>query len=395
MTPSSNIKPNHSNWLGKIGMVLIKVKDQDFINSLEYAWEEKENNDRYYEHVIDIHRDIERVLRKCPDIKNLRWLRDLRKEHFEPFNHHNAADDDYFLQESSASLYFELFLPKSERSYAFDVRYYENVIEKAHVIYNGMFFLAFAEIAGETSPALFGQEIREFLCSRLVSERWEGVVVPPCPLHPDLYIEISTTSTSFEIATNAEDDIEVLLPLTGGEKLVDFFEYFLVNNCFSISHFLSACTMQQRMESNSWRIEGILASLTDNYMNLLKLPWYRIPRKLSLMRSSRQMALNLHAECNEFAKYQLRLRKERESYDPQELEKWNQNPFRNYFFRYFRDPSLSQSEIRETVKHMTDIVSEKYLQYSTIFAAIVGGIIGAIVTNIPFLISIISKWSKN
>jgi len=319
----------------------------------------------------------------------------LRKEHFEPFDHHNAGDDDYFLQESSAFLCFELFLPKSERRYAFDVRYDENVIEKAHVIYNGMLFLAFAEISGEISPALFGQEIREFLRTRLVSKRWEGVVVPPCPLHPDLSVKISATSTRLEVATNEEDDIEVLLPLAEREEPVNFFEYFLMDNCFSICHFLSVCTMEQRMGRKSWRIEEILASLTDKYMQLLKLPWYQIPRKLSLMRSSRQMALNLQVECNDFAKYQLRLRKEREFFNPQASEKWNQNPFRNYFFRYLRDPSLSLSEIRETVKHMTDIVSEKYLQYSTVFAAIVGGIIGAIVTNIPFLISIFSKWFKN
>ncbi len=395
MTSSSNIKSYESNWLAKIGMVLIKVTDQDLINSLEYAWEEKEDNDNYYEHVIDIHRDIERVLRKCPDIKNIKWLGDLRKEHFEPFDHNNAEEDDYFLMESSALLSFEIFLPKSERRYAFDVRYDENVIEKAHVIYNGMFFLAFAEVDGEISPALFGQEIREFLSTRLVSKQWQGVVVPPCPLHPALSVKLSSTSTKFEVATNEEDNIEVLLPLAEREDLLDFFEYLLIDNCFSISHFLSACTIEQRMKRISWKIEEILVSLTDNYMHLLKLPWYRILSKLSLMRSSRQMALNLQVECNDFAKYQLRLRKERESFNPQASETWNKNPFQNYFFRYLRDPTLSLSEIRETVKHMTNIVSEKYLQYSTVFAAIVGGIIGAIVTNIPFLISLISKWTKN
>jgi len=394
MTSSSNIKFHESNWLAKIGMVLIKVTDQDLINSLEYAWEEQEDNDKYYEHVIDIHRDIEKVLRKCPDIKNIKWLGDLRKEHFEPFVHNNA-EDDYFMVESSAFLSFEIFLPKSERRYAFDVRYDENVIEKAHVIYNGMFFLAFTEVDGVVSQALFGQEIREFLSARLVSNQWQAVVVPPCPLHPDLYVKLSSTSTKFEIATNEEDDIEVQIPLYEGEDVLDFFLYFLVDNCFSISHFLSACTIEQRMKRDSWKIEEILDSLTDNYMHLLKLPWYRVLNKLSLMRSSRQMALNLQIEFNDYSKYQLRLRKERESFSPQASETWNNNPFQNYFFRYLRDPTLSLSEIRETVNHMTNIVSEKYLQYSTVFAAIVGGIIGALITNIPFLISLISKWTKD
>jgi len=395
MTPSSNKKPNESNWLAKIGMILIKLTDEDLINTLDNALEEKEDNDKYYEDIINIHRDVERVLRQCPDVKNLRWLGELRKEHFEPFEHHNAEDDDYFLQEFSALLCFELFLPKSDRRYAFDVRYHESVIEKAHVIYNGMFFLAFAETTDELSSALFGQEIREFLCSRLVSKRWESVAVPPCPLHPDLSVKVSSRLTKFEVANNDEDDIDVLLPLSDREEPINFFEFFLMDNCFSICHFLSACTIQQRMEENSWKIDELLDSLTDQYMQLLKLPWYRIVAKLSLMRSSRQMALNLQIECNDFAKYQLKLRKERESFDPQTAERWNRNPFRNYFFEYLVQPSLSLSEIRETVKHMTDIVSEKYLQYYTVFAAIVGGIIGAIVTNIPFLISIISKWTKN
>ena len=149
------------------------------------------------------------------------------------------------------------------------------------------------------------------------------------------------------------------------------------------------------MKRNSWRIEDVLASLTDDYMNLLELPWYKIKRKLSLMKDARQMALNLQVECNEFAKYRLRLRRERESFGLEESERGSISPFQEYFFRYLREPSLSLSEIRETVKHMTGIISQKYIQYSTVLAAIVGGLIGAIVTNIPFLISLILKWTKN
>jgi hypothetical protein len=150
------------------------------------------------------------------------------------------------------------------------------------------------------------------------------------------------------------------------------------------------------MNRPSWQIEKILTSLTNNYAQLIRLPWYKIPQKLNLMRSSRQMALTLQVESNEFAKYQLKLKKERESFAPKAADASNQNPFRPYFFGHLgEEASLSLSEIRETVKHMTQIVSEKYLQYSTVFAAVVGGIIGAIITNIPFLLSIISKWFKN
>lgn len=395
VTNPIQINSKESRWLAKVGMVLIKVTDQAIVTSLEDAWEENGNNRSYYAQVLDIHRDIEEVLKKCPDVKDVRWLGDLREEHFEPFAHHNASENDYFLQESSAFLYFHLFIPKSERQYAFDVRYADKVIEKAHVIYNGMLFLAFAETTDEVSSILFGQEIREFLKNRLVSKRWEGVIVPPCPLHPDITVMGSPNANRFQVATNEENDVEVLLPLSDWESPVAFLEDFLFDNSFSICHFLSACTIEQRMKRTSWSIQEILTSLTDSYAQLLSIPWYKIAHKLNLMRASRQMALSLQVACNEFAKDQLMLRKEREAFAPQTAEAWNQNSFRPYFFKNLCEPALSLAEIRETVKHMTDIVSESYLQYSTVFAAIVGGIVGAIITNIPFVFSIISKCFKN
>ena len=391
MTSPIEIDSKEPRWFAKVGMVLIKIVDQKLVLSLEDAWEENGNNRSYYEQVVDIHRDIEGVLKKCPDVKNVRWLGDLREEHFEPFAHHNALEEDFFLQESSDFLYFELFMPKSERQYAFDVRYNDKVIEKAHVIYNGMLFLAYAEIADEVSSSLFGQEIREFLKSRLVSERWEGVIVPPCPLHPDITLTFSPKGNRFQVETNEENDVEILLPFSDCESPLAFLEYFLSDNSFSICHFLSACTIEQKMKRTSWRIQEILALLTDSYAKLLVVPWYKVVNKLNLMRDSRQKVLSLQVACNEFAKDQLMLRKEREAFAPQTAETWNQNSFQSYFFKHLCEPALSLPEIRETVKHMNNIVSESYLQYSTFFAAIVGGIVGAIITNIPFVLSLISK----
>ncbi len=395
MNKSAEIRPKESTWYATVGMVLINLTDKTLINSLSDAWEETADRRRYYEEIVNIYRDIEAVLRKCPDVKNLRWLGDLREEHFEPFDHDNAVDDDWFLQEASAFLYFELFMPKSERRYAFDVRYHDKVIEKAHVIYNGSLFLAFAETTDEVSPVFFGQEIREFLVSRLISNRWAGVVVPPCPLHPDITVKASAKSKGFQVTTDEENDIEVLLPLSEMENPVDFFEYFLFSHSFSISHFLSACTTVQRTEKTSRLIEDNLASLTDNYSQLLRLPWHRILKQLSLMRSSRQMALAFLEVCNEFARYRLASSRAREAFAPQTAEAWNDNPFRPYFFRHLREPDFPLSQTREAVKHMTDIVSQRYLQYSTILAALAGGVVGAVITNIPLLFSVITKWLKN
>lgn len=395
MTRSTQTNPKGPTWIAKVGIVLIRLTDKVLVDSLNRAWEETDDQRGYYEQIVNIHRDVEAVLRKCPDVKNMRWLGDLREEHFEPFEHDNTAEDDWFLQEASTFLYFELFLPKSERRYAFDVRYHDKVIEKAYVIYNGVLFLAFAKTTDETSTAFFGQEIREFLASRLVSDQWKGLVVPPCPLHPEIVVKASAESKGFQITTDDENDISVVLPLSEIENPVDFFEYFLFDNSFSICHFLSVCTTAQRTETTSRSIENIMAALTSSYVQLLALPWYGIAKKLSLMRRSRQMALSLQVASNEFAKCRLALRRAKEAFAPQAAETWNETPFRPYFFKHLDEPSLSLSEIRETVKHMTDVVSQRYLQYFTVFAALAGGIVGAIITNIPVLYSVFSKWLKN
>jgi len=393
--PSSTTATGEKSYLAKIGMILLKITDQGLVKTLDGAWEADENHSKYYQRVIEIHKEVEEVLRKCPDVKELKRLGELRLDHFEPFDHQNAAPGDYFLQESSSVLSFDLFLPKSERKYAFDVRYEENVIEKAHVIYNGVFFLAFAEIDDDPSTAMFGQEIREFLAGKLVTDRWKSVAVPPCPLHPEITLSISSDIDKLEVACDEYNDIEISLPpILEDDEPLSFFCYFLEENSFSTMHFLSICTLQQRLENNSRQIEEMLETLTADYVELLSLSWYQLAKKLNLMHSARKNALSLQVACNQFARDQLSLKQGKDSFDPENAETWNRNAFRSYFYSHFRSPALTLSEIRETVKHMTDIVSQTYLQYVTFFAAVAGGIIGAIITNIPFVVSLFSKLPK-
>ncbi len=395
MSESTETGIKNLKWIAKAGMILIKLNDRTLIDSLDQGWDQTEDHRGFYEQTVNIHRDVESVLKKCPDIKNIRWLGDLREEHFEPFEHDNCDENDRFLSEASAFLYFEVFIPKSERAYAFEVRYHEKVIEKAHVIYNGALFLAFAETTDEISTTLFGQEIREFLARKLVSANWQATIVPPCPLHPDISVSVSPDFQRSSVTEDEEGDIAVLLPVSEASNPVDFFEYFLFDNSFSISHFVSVCTTEQRAEIISRSIENIVHSLTGSYAELIALPWYRLLSKLRLMKKSREMALSLQMQCNDFAKCRLALRRRKEDFSPQAAGPWNETDFRAYFYEHLNEPGLSISEIRETVKHMTDIVSQRYLQYFTVFAALVGGIVGAIITNIPFIYTVFSKWLKN
>ena len=166
-------------------------------------------------------------------------------------------------------------------------------------------------------------------------------------------VSASSDSEGYDITTDEATDIMVVLPLSETKNPVDFFEYFLFDNSFSISHFFSVCTTAQRTERISRLIENILDCLTGTYEQILTLPWYEFRKKLSLMQHSRQMTLSLQMECNEFAKCRLALRRAKEAFAPQASETWNDTPFWPYFFRHLNEPGLSLSEIRETVEHMT------------------------------------------
>lgn len=49
-------------------------------------------------------------------------------------------------------------------------------------------------------------------------------------------------------------------------------------------------------------------------------------------------------------------------------------------------PLFSLHETRETIKYLNEIISNKYLHYNTLLAALVGGFAGVIISKIPDVI---------
>lgn len=373
-------------FLAKLGMILIKITDERFLQSLEELSLESNEDDQYYSRILEIHNEIEETLRKCPDLKNLSRLGELRKEHFEPFIHHNNENESFFLTQSSSPLSFDVFIPKAERKFAFEVRYDELVIEKAHVLYNGNLFIAYAEIDDDISPTSFGQEIREFLVNHLKTDRWSSEIVPPCPLSPDIMLELVEEKSSFDIIIDDDNDITISLPYSSEKEILDFFEYFLFDISFAVEQFLSASTLNQKLDRYSWEIGSNLNRLSFDYKNLLDLPWYGIKRQIQIMRDIRRRSIKLQILSNDFSVDEIKLRRERDSFGIKNRETIMKSPFGRYFYKYFRFPAVAISEAREAVKLMNDTVANKYLQYYTLTAAILGGIVGAFITNIPTVI---------
>lgn len=362
-------------------MSLLKLTDDELINSLDDLWEQADQHDGYYDKLFWLHSEVEKTLKKCPDIKNVNRIGELKKEHFDPFVHY-GEEDGRFILESSSILSFDIFFPKTERTYKFDVRYDEKVIEKAHVLYNGNIFLAYSPCDDEVSLAMFGQEVREFLKKNLSSTLWEVVSVPPCPLHPDINVFIDE-GDGFKVNIDEKNDVNIKIALLPEENISNFFVYLLQDLSFSVNCFLETATLNQKLNEISWNILRVTGEITYKYKELLALDWKLIKQKLNLMNEIRSLSLDIQILSNEFTNTRLKLKNERDSFEPKNCKSWNDNFLNSYFYNYFTVPSISLQETRETVKYLNEIVSNKYLHYYTIFAALAGGVAGAIITKIP------------
>ena len=254
------MKDNSKLYYAKLGVVLLKLTDSELIDSLDNSWDQSDQHEEYYDKIYWLHGEVENTLRNCPDIRNIERLSELRKEHFEPFIHY-GEENARFIQESSSILSFDVFLPKAERKYTFDVRYNERVIEKAHVLYNGNVFIAYCEADDEVSLAMFGQEIREFFKECLKSKLWEVVPVPPCPLHPDLNVYL-TDEEDIGIKVDKGDDIYIKIP-SNELNINGFFENLLYELSFSIVCFASASTLNQKLNSISWDLQRLTEEITS------------------------------------------------------------------------------------------------------------------------------------
>jgi len=235
---------------------------------------------------------------------------------------------------------------------------------------------------------MFGQEVREFLKNALSSNLWEVVSIPPCPLHPNINVYLSENDSD-DITVDEENDIDIRIPNTEVVNISNYFKNLLDQLSFSVSCFSSAATLNQKLNKISWEIQKVTDNITANYKKLLGLNWKNLKQKLELMHNIRCSSLEIQVLSNEFTNAELKLKREKESFNPRSSEPWNDNFFQNYFYNYFKVPPISPKETRETIKYLNEIISNKYLHYYTIFAALIGGVIGAIITQIPSALSFI------
>ncbi|MEM1486007.1 hypothetical protein V6615_14225 [Oscillospiraceae bacterium PP1C4] len=104
----------------------------------------------YYNKVLLILKYIEELLKQKPDVSNITWTAELRKEHTKPFIDYMQLESDYLMQ-FSFPIKFNVFWLICKREYQLPILYVEKAVQRFSVIYNGTVFMAYAPIQDDLS----------------------------------------------------------------------------------------------------------------------------------------------------------------------------------------------------------------------------------------------------
>ena len=369
-----------SRYVAKLGMILLKLKPE-LASDLQQKYVDNELENPYYEEMVALQRTIKEVLLTCADIKSVQWLSEPLKEHFEPFEHYLFDHETKFIQQSSSFLFFEGFIPKSERKYTFDVRYIQNVIENFKVLYNGHAFLAYSKIDDNESDIMFGQEAREFLKSNLNSEKWDVISVPPCPLHPDIYINF-IDSTELTPPIFDEYKIDFFFPIKMEEDILNLFKYILFEYSIELERFMSAATLESKSEQLSWQIEDLFDDIVNNFKNVYTSNKVIFLNKWKDIRIIRNLIFELRLLLNDYSNTCFKFHKERNTIADNDYFSLIGESLHPYFISYLIYQPIPLAEVKETIQYIEQEITSRYFNYYTVLAAILGAIIGAAISKL-------------
>ncbi len=371
------------HYQAQTGVILLELGDFDFEKYLiesEYV----ELNNEYYELMYSYNEKIAELLKRCSDIKNVRWLGELRKEHHEPFHNYQDKDKHVYVQRASSFLYFECFLPKTERRFPIEVRYDKNVIEHFTVLYDGQMFIAFAEVDNDISEFMFGAEVREFLEKVLKHTDWTPTGIPPCPLHPGIKITITSEEDGqIEIKKKSQSEIEINLPHFNENDLVEYLEYFCYDCSFNIEYFLSTSSLGQAITCVSNSINESFNDLTELFEIFVGLSSFNICKKIKMLKQIRKKLFSIRMSISEYHSLIFKLQGNANYLSNKSNYGEIDSSFYEYFSNYFEREPISLLEIKNTIDYMDSVVANNYLNFYTLVAAICGGIFGSLITNIP------------
>lgn len=384
-----------SRYVGKLGMILLKLKPE-LAQELERKYLDKEEIDEvYYDEMIALQQEIKKKFSAYADIEAVQWLSEPRKEHFEPFEHHLYEDGTMFIQQSSSFLFFKGFIPKSERKYSFDVRYIPKVIEKFNVLYSGQIFLVYSKIEDDESDAFFGQEVREFLKRILDAKKWEAIAVPPCPLHPTIYVNFVNSGSNlaglFSPLFN-KYEINYYFPIQMETQIQAIFEYLVEEHSFDTEMFLSAATLKQKSERLSWQIEDIYDDVVNKFKRVSTANKIIPFGKWVDFRHIQNLIFDLRLLLNDYSNTLFKMQKERIFLADIEHDNSIKKSLYPYVLDYLKWQPIPMNELKETILFIEKQIANKYINFYTILAAILGALTVVAISNISNIMNIFKNF---
>lgn len=377
----------------KLGMILLKL-NRNKAEELDVYLQKPEIDSNYYTTMVNYMYKAKAILETRENIIQAKWLGEPLEEHFDPFETYQDSDDTIFVMQSTGFLHLTCCLPRDERTYYREIRYIPKVIEQFDILYNGQFFIAFAEVESLSESNFFGQEVRAFLSESLEGEDWEVSIFPPCPIHPDIHLIFSEEDTEglLKSPRDSDETIRYYFPMNMYPDVLEIIETIVTQNAFELEYFMSLCSLKTKLETIKYDIEEKFDALVMGFKEANLVERSIFLRKTREIYSLKKMVFELQLGLNEFTRFSMKLESELDDFKTNYSK---DSLFNEYFQNHITTITIPIERIKETTQYIESQFSNTFLGYNAVLAGTLGALVGSLLSNMNTIGSIFNKVIEN
>lgn len=363
----------------KIGAIILKLNPEESKKYRVDSQEELNNEDRMFNYLVE----AEEILKKRKNVSEVQWFGD--PSELRSLNPYGDSMEAFFESNHAGFIYFKGYIPKQLQKYS---KSSDKSIENFEVLYNGQFYIAFVDIEETSESYMFGQEVREFLIDVLSGTKWEVTAIPPCPLHPDVFIVFTDDSNALSNPiSHTSGEIFLYYSVDEYPNILEILISFSIENLWNWDCFFQLCVVQNSLQRISYEVAEIFDSLINTFKQANLIERTAFSRKSKEINIIRRLIFEIQIHLNDFTNYSLK----RESRLIQFENYFNSDsPFYHYCKTYVTPVNIPIERIKETTQYMETQFANTSLGYYTLLAGILGAVIGALLTNLESVFSFLS-----
>jgi hypothetical protein len=262
-------------------------------------------------------------------------------------------------------------------------------VEEFNVVHDGSIFIAYAPLLEYPVYVTFGSEYRELLSDNIeVKGGWTIGTIGPSPIHPKIYL-VRGTGTEPEqekrLRLYRKSDNILLVADQNWLTLKDLAWRILYELAFPLREFYSGMILVGRDVKYHVEISNRLGDFEKTLRDLYAVPVWRFFKARQMARVARRDLCEIHIKLLESQSESLRLARVRsEIHSFLEL-----SPILHLVEDYFEDHLQGRYPIPDSIDMVLSHFGEELRtfenSYSTIDAALAGGLIGAAAAAIGLL----------